>query len=69
MVILYRLSQHSNIKLKMIHKAHSGSHEDSILHEINHISIKNVCYRLRSPTSERRAVKTNSNRRSNRIIG
>jgi hypothetical protein len=70
MIILYRLSQQqNNIKLKMIHKAHSGSHEDSVLHEINHFSTKNDCYSLRSFTLERKAVKANRNKRSNRIIG
>ena len=53
----------------MIHKAHSGSHEDSILHEINHISTKNDCYSLRSLTHELKVVKANRNKRSNRIIG
>ena len=43
MVILYRLSpQHSNIKLKMIHKAHSGSHEDSIHLVTNNIVPKKI---------------------------
>jgi hypothetical protein len=50
----------------MIHKAHSGSHEDSVLHKINQISTKNDCYSLRSLTCERKAVKDDRNNRSNK---